>query len=141
MQSEIKNFKKNQKNLKNNWNFFFIFYTFFLLFEILFHYFFVFSSFLDSFSCINHKKLKNKLKFFFEKNCIFLYFKNFSFLIEFLHPKPWPTICLMSQLYDYIWKKHGICIVFAHQGLQKPHSVLRYPVLCTLEASSINYVS
>ena len=34
----------------------------------------------------------------------------------------------MSQLYDHVWKKYVTCIVFAHHGLQKPHSVVRYPV-------------
>ena len=34
----------------------------------------------------------------------------------------------LIQLYDNLRKRHVICIVFAHQGLQKPHSVLRYPV-------------
>ena len=34
----------------------------------------------------------------------------------------------MSELHDYIRKKYVTCILFAHQGLQKPHSVVRYPV-------------
>ena len=67
----------------------------------------------------------------FQKNCkknFFLYFQNFSFLIGFLHPKSWQTICLMSWLHDYIRKKYVTCIPFAHQGLQKAQSVVRYPV-------------
>ena len=60
---------------------------------------------------IRHNSKKNC------KNKIFSYFQNFSFLIGFLHPKPCPTICLMSQLYDYIRKKYVSCIFFAYQGI------------------------
>ena len=57
------------------------------------------------------KILKIQKKFFF------LYFQNFSFLIGFLHPKSWQTICLMSWLHDYIRKKYVSCIFFAYQGI------------------------
>ena len=56
----------------------------------------------------------------FQKNCkkkFFLYFQNFSFLIGFIHPKPCPTICLMSYLHDYIRKKYVKCTPFAYQGI------------------------
>ena len=56
-------------------------------------------------------------------------FRNFSFLIEIIYPKSCPTICLMSWLHDYIRKKYVTCIPFAHQGLQKAQSVVRYPVV------------
>ena len=51
------------------------------------------------------------------KKTFFLYFQNFSFLIGFIHPKPCPTICLMSYLHDYIHKKYVKCTPFAYQGI------------------------
>ena len=126
-------FQKKSKNIflfffqkKFFWNFFFLFGIFGQPFQKM-----AFFQFLIAFghTKLSKKSKKKEKKFwkFFWKKIIFLNF-NFSFLIGFLHPKPWPTICLMSQLYDYIRKKYVVCIVFAHQGLRKPHSVLRYPV-------------
>ena len=35
----------------------------------------------------------------------------------------------MSWLHNYIWKKYVTCMPFAHQGIWKVQSVIRYPVV------------
>ena len=47
----------------------------------------------------------------------------------------------MSQLYDHIRKKYVVCIVFAHQGLRKPHSVLRYPVTVQCRLKFMDFIN